>query len=135
MFITVVAVLAVLCAAIVDAADLSGYWSDNDLKRVQETAKAICHTSQSNREIYHGLQLLKKFGDAKDVCNCENISSAARGARSVMDWYFVVSNNELCQCSVNAPADILEGIQANLSVSVCHNVPILTCMIEYLFPG
>ncbi len=118
LFNTVVllAILAVLCAIVVDAADISGFWSEKDIIRVQQRVKTIAQNSHDNREIYHALQLSKKYGDLKGFCACDSILAASSSANTNLDWYFISANSDDCGCSVSVPTDVLESLHINLTV-------------------
>lgn len=132
LFNTVVllAIVAVLCTKVVNAADVSGYWSENDLTKVQQQAKSIAKNSRNNNEIYHALQLLKKFGSLEDSCNCDSVIFASNSAETPLDWFFSKSNSDACGCSVSVPNQVLDGLQDSLSV--CYSL--INCFWSYHSP-
>jgi hypothetical protein len=115
--VVLLAILAVLCTAVVKAADVSGIWSDKDLVRVQQYARSTAQKSTNSRDIYHSFQLLKKFGSLENICQCSTVMAASTPAKSSYDWFWAKANSDECGCSVTVPTHVLDNLE--ISISVC----------------
>jgi hypothetical protein len=105
------------------AADISGYWSKQDLNKIATTARTIAQTSLSSREIHHALQLLKNIPSESNGCSCDNVSAAAKFSKNAQDWYFAMDNSVVCGCNnVEIPKVIFDELENSLEVCLCNFV-------------
>ncbi len=83
------------------SAELSTYWSSNDVSALKKSASQIASSSSSAGDVYYSLQFLNSF-DAKSSCDCNNIKAVAKASTTAIDAYYALTSGDLCNCGLKS---------------------------------
>lgn len=106
-------------------ADLSGFWSANDLNRlVKSSQKTLASPSSSSKDIYYSLQLLSVSQNTDSLCKCDAYGQRASAPVSLVEKFHAVKSIDLCSCNFQPSNELITQIEDSLQV--CQSLNIVT---------
>jgi hypothetical protein len=96
-------------------ADLSGFWSSQDIKRIsREAQKTLSTATATSKDIFFALQLIGVSQSLEDYCKCDRFE---RPSTNLNQAYYGLKINEICGCNHKISSEIISSAQIALTVS------------------